>query len=59
MLQEFYGDFIAVNPHLFSLNLQGVSRVGVMGYGSPVVCLIFNNMEKSICTTQKKLNFTV
>lgn len=26
-LQEFYGDFIAVNPHLFSLNLQGVSRV--------------------------------
>lgn len=26
-LQEFYGDFIAVNPHLFSLNLQGVARV--------------------------------
>ncbi|KAM7373737.1 hypothetical protein PAMP_008567 [Pampus punctatissimus] len=25
-VQEFYGDFIAVNPHLFSLNLQGVSR---------------------------------
>uniref|UniRef100_A0A8C7ZG56 Vacuolar protein sorting-associated protein 45 n=1 Tax=Oryzias sinensis TaxID=183150 RepID=A0A8C7ZG56_9TELE len=24
--QEFYGDFIAVNPHLFSLNLQGVAR---------------------------------
>uniref|UniRef100_A0A672R7S7 Vacuolar protein sorting-associated protein 45 n=1 Tax=Sinocyclocheilus grahami TaxID=75366 RepID=A0A672R7S7_SINGR len=22
-VQEFYGDFIAVNPHLFSLNLQG------------------------------------
>lgn len=26
-LQEFYGDFIAVNPHLFSLNLSGVARV--------------------------------
>ena len=26
-LQEFYGDFIAVNPHLFSLNLHGVARV--------------------------------
>uniref|UniRef100_A0A8C1P5G7 Vacuolar protein sorting-associated protein 45 n=1 Tax=Cyprinus carpio TaxID=7962 RepID=A0A8C1P5G7_CYPCA len=25
-VQEYYGDFIAVNPHLFSLNLQGVSR---------------------------------
>lgn len=25
-VQEFYGDFIAVNPHLFSLNLLGVSR---------------------------------
>ncbi|CAL8293085.1 unnamed protein product [Merluccius merluccius] len=25
-IQEFYGDFIAVNPHLFSLNLQGVAR---------------------------------
>ncbi|XP_066530962.1 vacuolar protein sorting-associated protein 45 [Hoplias malabaricus] len=25
-VQEFYGDFIAVNPHLFSLNLQGVAR---------------------------------
>uniref|UniRef100_A0A8C6TXT8 Vacuolar protein sorting-associated protein 45 n=1 Tax=Neogobius melanostomus TaxID=47308 RepID=A0A8C6TXT8_9GOBI len=25
-VQEFYGDFIAVNPHLFSLNLTGVSR---------------------------------
>uniref|UniRef100_A0A4W4G018 Vacuolar protein sorting-associated protein 45 n=2 Tax=Electrophorus electricus TaxID=8005 RepID=A0A4W4G018_ELEEL len=25
-VQEFYGDFIAVNPHLFSLNLHGVSR---------------------------------
>lgn len=25
-VQEFYGDFIAVNPHLFSLNLVGVSR---------------------------------
>uniref|UniRef100_A0A3B1K4T9 Vacuolar protein sorting 45 homolog n=1 Tax=Astyanax mexicanus TaxID=7994 RepID=A0A3B1K4T9_ASTMX len=25
-VQEFYGDFIAVNPHLFSLNLQGVVR---------------------------------
>ncbi|CAN9503576.1 unnamed protein product [Ophioblennius macclurei] len=25
-VQEFYGDFIAVNPHLFSLNLQGVTR---------------------------------
>ncbi|XP_051527223.1 vacuolar protein sorting-associated protein 45-like [Myxocyprinus asiaticus] len=25
-VQEFYGDFIAVNPHLFSLKLQGVSR---------------------------------
>uniref|UniRef100_A0A3Q3BKH7 Vacuolar protein sorting-associated protein 45 n=1 Tax=Haplochromis burtoni TaxID=8153 RepID=A0A3Q3BKH7_HAPBU len=24
--EEFYGDFIAVNPHLFSLNLQGVTR---------------------------------
>uniref|UniRef100_A0AAY4CU46 Vacuolar protein sorting-associated protein 45 n=1 Tax=Denticeps clupeoides TaxID=299321 RepID=A0AAY4CU46_9TELE len=25
-VQEFYGDFVALNPHLFSLNLQGVSR---------------------------------
>ncbi|XP_029514149.1 vacuolar protein sorting-associated protein 45-like [Oncorhynchus nerka] len=25
-VQEFYGDFIAVNPHLFSLNLSGVAR---------------------------------
>ncbi|XP_034401551.1 vacuolar protein sorting-associated protein 45 [Cyclopterus lumpus] len=25
-IQEFYGDFIAVNPHFFSLNLQGVAR---------------------------------
>ncbi|XP_061110692.1 vacuolar protein sorting-associated protein 45 isoform X1 [Conger conger] len=25
-VQEFYGDFIAVNPHLFSLNLTGVTR---------------------------------
>ncbi|XP_055013246.1 vacuolar protein sorting-associated protein 45 [Boleophthalmus pectinirostris] len=25
-VQEFYGDFIALNPHLFSLNLVGVSR---------------------------------
>uniref|UniRef100_A0A671WNZ3 Vacuolar protein sorting-associated protein 45 n=1 Tax=Sparus aurata TaxID=8175 RepID=A0A671WNZ3_SPAAU len=25
-VQEFYGDFIAVNPHLFSLNLHGVAR---------------------------------
>ncbi|KAJ3608702.1 hypothetical protein NHX12_023232 [Muraenolepis orangiensis] len=25
-VQEFYGDFIAVNPHLFSLNLQGIAR---------------------------------
>lgn len=25
-VQEFYGDFIAVNPHFFSLNLQGVTR---------------------------------
>uniref|UniRef100_A0A6Q2X616 Vacuolar protein sorting-associated protein 45 n=1 Tax=Esox lucius TaxID=8010 RepID=A0A6Q2X616_ESOLU len=25
-VQEFYGDFIAVNPHLFSLNLTGVAR---------------------------------
>ncbi|XP_044028010.1 vacuolar protein sorting-associated protein 45 isoform X2 [Siniperca chuatsi] len=25
-VQEFYGDFIAVNPHVFSLNLQGVAR---------------------------------
>uniref|UniRef100_A0A674E1Q2 Vacuolar protein sorting-associated protein 45 n=1 Tax=Salmo trutta TaxID=8032 RepID=A0A674E1Q2_SALTR len=25
-VQEFYGDFIAVNPHLFSLNLNGVAR---------------------------------
>uniref|UniRef100_A0A3Q3M730 Vacuolar protein sorting 45 homolog n=1 Tax=Labrus bergylta TaxID=56723 RepID=A0A3Q3M730_9LABR len=24
--KEFYGDFIAVNPHLFSLNLHGVAR---------------------------------
>lgn len=27
VLQEFYGDFIAVNPHVFSLNLSGVARV--------------------------------
>uniref|UniRef100_A0A8C4SV22 Vacuolar protein sorting-associated protein 45 n=1 Tax=Erpetoichthys calabaricus TaxID=27687 RepID=A0A8C4SV22_ERPCA len=25
-VQEFYGDFIAVNPHLFSLNLVGCAR---------------------------------
>ncbi|XP_076157736.1 vacuolar protein sorting-associated protein 45 [Alosa pseudoharengus] len=25
-MQEFYGDFIAVNPHVFSLNLTGVAR---------------------------------
>lgn len=25
-MQEFYGDFIAVNPHVFSLNLSGVAR---------------------------------
>ncbi|XP_075867482.1 vacuolar protein sorting-associated protein 45 [Nelusetta ayraudi] len=25
-VQEFYGDFVAVNPHLFSLNLPAVSR---------------------------------
>ncbi|CAB1351051.1 unnamed protein product [Coregonus sp. 'balchen'] len=25
-VQEFYGDFIAVNPHLFSLNLSGVAK---------------------------------
>ncbi|XP_057684288.1 vacuolar protein sorting-associated protein 45 isoform X2 [Corythoichthys intestinalis] len=25
-VQEFYGDFIAVNPHVFSLNLQGVAK---------------------------------
>ncbi|XP_069040947.1 vacuolar protein sorting-associated protein 45 [Lepisosteus oculatus] len=25
-VQEFYGDFIAVNPHLFSLNLLGCAR---------------------------------
>lgn len=28
-LQEFYGDFVAVNPHLFSLNLPAVSRVSL------------------------------
>lgn len=26
--QEFYGDYIAVNPHVFSLNLLGCCRVG-------------------------------
>ncbi|XP_077599338.1 vacuolar protein sorting-associated protein 45 [Stigmatopora nigra] len=25
-VQEFYGDFIAINPHVFSLNLQGVAK---------------------------------
>lgn len=29
-LQEFYGDFVAVNPHLFSLNLPAVSRVSLL-----------------------------
>lgn len=27
--QEFYGDYIAVNPHVFSLNLLGCCRVGI------------------------------
>lgn len=26
-LQEFYGDYIAVNPHLFSLNILGCCQV--------------------------------
>ena len=26
-VQEFYGDYIAVNPHLFSLNIVGCSQV--------------------------------
>lgn len=30
VLQEFYGDFVAVNPHLFSLNLPAVSRVSLL-----------------------------
>uniref|UniRef100_A0A669EDF7 Vacuolar protein sorting-associated protein 45 n=1 Tax=Oreochromis niloticus TaxID=8128 RepID=A0A669EDF7_ORENI len=43
-VQEFYGDFIAVNPHLFSLNLQGVTRVrttrpSAQIINSLVVCL--------------------
>ncbi|XP_077403878.1 vacuolar protein sorting-associated protein 45 [Vanacampus margaritifer] len=25
-VQEFYGDFVAVNPHVFSLNLQAVAK---------------------------------
>ncbi|XP_077362359.1 vacuolar protein sorting-associated protein 45 [Festucalex cinctus] len=28
-VQEFYGDFIAVNPHVFSLNLPAVAKGGV------------------------------
>ena len=27
-VQEFYGDYIAVNPHLFSLNIVGCCQVG-------------------------------
>jgi len=27
VLQEFYGDFIAVSPHLMSLNIVGCSEV--------------------------------
>ena len=26
-VQEFYGDYIAVNPHLFSLNIVGCCQV--------------------------------
>ncbi|KAJ4922181.1 hypothetical protein JOQ06_016587 [Pogonophryne albipinna] len=37
--KEFYGDFIAVNPHLFSLNLQGVARRCVQGLTSVLLAL--------------------
>ena len=26
-VQEFYGDYVAVNPHLFSLNIVGCCQV--------------------------------
>lgn len=31
-VQEFYGDYIAVNPHVFSLNIVGCSQVCVTEY---------------------------
>ena len=33
-VQEFYGDYIAVSPHLFSLNIVGCKSVSVEAHDS-------------------------
>lgn len=32
LLQEFFGDYIAVNPHLFALNIPGCCHVSTSNY---------------------------
>lgn len=36
-VQEFYGDYVAVNPHVFSLNIVGCSQVCVTEYVKKLV----------------------
>ena len=39
-VQEYYGDYIAVSPHLFSLNLAGCCQVSSRGQPLDYECVL-------------------
>ena len=47
-VQEYYGDYIAISPHLFSLNIVGCKAVGESADMILVVIISTSSYEKTV-----------